>query len=105
MKLEFEELFSTALANEIDAVGGCIETALDDLGIYNEATRQAIKEWFGWEEDPDDTEYPDDEPELQAEYQLYVEQWKKNHSGPEYAGMEPACFDEWYDNEYQEEDA
>ena len=56
MQLDFAKLFSTALANEIDAVGGSIETALDDLGIYNEATRQAIKEWFGWEEADDEEE-------------------------------------------------
>ena len=35
------------------------------------------------------------------EYEAYVKEWKKTHNyvpGRE----EPACFDEWFDYEYQE---
>lgn len=34
-----------------------------------------------------------------CQYDKYVEQWEKDHAGPEFKGMEPACFEEWYDNE------
>lgn len=36
------------------------------------------------------------------EWNLYIEylkQWADNHSSPEFAGMSPAGFDEWLDNE------
>lgn len=35
-------------------------------------------------------------------YKKYKIQWKKDHGEPEFAGMEPACFNEWKDNEFQE---
>lgn len=37
-------------------------------------------------------------------YENYLEDWKSDHEGPMYKGMEPACADEWYDNEYEQED-
>lgn len=36
-------------------------------------------------------------------YDKYLEQWKKDHSGPKFEGMNPSSPDEWYDNEYEEE--
>ena len=38
--------------------------------------------------------------ELKGLYDKYVKEWKEDHKGSEYKGMEPASFDEWYDNEY-----
>lgn len=37
-------------------------------------------------------------------YEEYRKQWDEEHEGEEYEGMEPACFDEWHDNEYQAEE-
>ena len=59
MKLNYEELFTKALANLIDTYGGSIESALDECGIVNEDVRNQIKEDFCWEEEP----YEDDEEE------------------------------------------
>jgi len=35
-------------------------------------------------------------------YQSYLDNWYKEHSDPEYEGMEPACYDEWYDCEFMD---
>ena len=35
-------------------------------------------------------------------YQRYVKKWKEDHATFEFEGMEPACFEEWKDNEFQE---
>ena len=32
-------------------------------------------------------------------YQRYLHDWADSHSGPEFYGMTPACFDEWRDSE------
>lgn len=32
-------------------------------------------------------------------YIEYLKKWVEEHSGKEYAGMSPVCFDEWEDNE------
>jgi len=32
-------------------------------------------------------------------YIEYLKKWAKEHSGEEYAGMSPVCFDEWEENE------
>ncbi len=69
IKLDFESLFNTALTNEIENVGGSIEPALDTLGIYRDETRQAIKDWYGWEEDNDsDPDY--DRRSVEKDYDL-----------------------------------
>jgi len=47
--MDFEKLFEKALSNEVDNVGGSIESALDTFDIYDESQRQEIKKWFGWE--------------------------------------------------------
>ncbi len=56
MKLDYEKLFTKALANLIDQYGGSIETALDECGIVNEDIRNQIKEDFGWEEECEELE-------------------------------------------------
>jgi len=40
-------------------------------------------------------------PELKA-YHNYLEFWKKDHQGPEFEGMEPVCYSEFEENEYEE---
>lgn len=37
------------------------------------------------------------------EYIKYLHKWAVEHSGKEYAGESPACYDEWLDNEAEEE--
>lgn len=32
-------------------------------------------------------------------YIAYLKEWAETHSGEEFAGMSPACYDEWLDNE------
>ena len=32
-------------------------------------------------------------------YVAYLKEWAEAHSGDEFAGMSPACYDEWLDNE------
>lgn len=34
-----------------------------------------------------------------SEYLKYLKKWADEHSGVEYYGMTPACFDEWRENE------
>lgn len=41
-----------------------------------------------------------DAKSLKSLYNKYIKEWEEEHKGPEYKEMEPACFDEWYDNEY-----
>lgn len=41
--------------------------------------------------------------EVGEAYEKYLEEWKKDHSGPEFEGMDPAGADEWYDNDYKEQ--
>lgn len=37
-------------------------------------------------------------------YLEYLKTWADDHADPAYAGMTPACFDEWLENEYAEEE-
>lgn len=53
-KLDYEKLFYQAIAEMIDSNGGSLETALDDAGIYDNETREIIKEEFGWDDDSED---------------------------------------------------
>ena len=69
IELNFEELFGTALAEIIDHCGGCIENALDELGVYEDEKQEAIKEWFGWEDE--DSDEPDfDRRKIEEDYNL-----------------------------------
>lgn len=36
------------------------------------------------------------------EYVVYLLQWSIDHGSPYFAGMSPAGFDEWRDNDYRE---
>ena len=36
------------------------------------------------------------------QYLDYLREWANSHAGNEHKGMSPACYDEWYDNEYGE---
>ena len=47
IKLDFEDLFSVAIGNEIQRVGD-IDSALDNFNIKQTNTRIAIKKWLGW---------------------------------------------------------
>ena len=38
------------------------------------------------------------------EYLLYLLQWVFDHKGEAFAGMSPACFDEWLNNEANNEE-
>ena len=38
-----------------------------------------------------------------GEYIAYLITWAIEHKDDAFRGMSPVCFDEWYDNEYQEE--
>ena len=40
-----------------------------------------------------------------AKYLCYLQVWSEYHRASEFYGMTPACFDDWYLNEYQDEDA
>jgi hypothetical protein len=57
----------------------------------------------------------DDEPEkdeaakdalsiIWDKYLQYIRDWIDSHDGPGFYGMTPACFDEWFDCEYHEEE-
>lgn len=40
-----------------------------------------------------------DENDRWSKYINYLIEWAMEHSGVEYDGMSPACYDEWCDNE------
>lgn len=40
--------------------------------------------------------------EVASAYEDYLDEWEKDHSAPEFEGMQPAGPEEWYNNEYQE---
>jgi len=73
MELNFEELFGACLSALIEQHGGSMETALDDITYINEdEKREAIKDWFGWNDDEDEEFdeiefFPGDEGDLAAE--------------------------------------
>lgn len=39
-----------------------------------------------------------------SKYISYLKQWADDHQDPTFAGMSPACYDEWNDNENQMEE-
>ena len=53
-KLDYEDLAAKALCALIEANGGSIESALDDMYIKSESERELIKQWFGWDWDDDE---------------------------------------------------
>lgn len=40
-----------------------------------------------------------------SRYIDYLRKWADSHSGAGFAGMSPACYDEWLDTEYADEEA
>mgnify|MGYP003308912497 CR=1 FL=1 len=85
--------------------GDFLEDVLDTLDIdtvveFDEEERKYCSSFE--EDDSEDIPLDRDNPILKELYKQYVKEWKKDHSGPECKGMEPVCFDEWYDNEYLE---
>lgn len=38
----------------------------------------------------------------QLRYNSFLKQWRKDHEGPKFQGMEPPCFQEWLSNERAE---
>ena len=49
-KAQLEELFGNALSALVCAEGGSLETALDDMGVSDQNTRDQIAKWFGWDD-------------------------------------------------------
>lgn len=98
--------FDYSLCSEDDTVSGYLEeeyghSVRDFSWEYDNDTapgtpRYVIISKIEWE--PLDR----DDPELKKLYKAYLKEWKADHKGPEFEGMEPADFDEWYDNEYLE---
>lgn len=41
------------------------------------------------------------EKDMWNAYIAYLKSWADEHSGYEFYGMTPACFDEWIDCEYE----
>lgn len=81
----------------------------DDRAIAEDkGTGEYLETEFGWLEqsgivlnhwllsDEDDTQ-------RWARYIDYLIEWAFDHSGEEYDGMSPACYDEWCNNENEEE--
>lgn len=53
------------------------------------------------------TDFEKQDTQFEREWTAYLEylkEWALTHSGVEYYGMSPACFDEWSDNEAEEEE-
>lgn len=46
----------------------------------------------------------DNKCQIWAEYLKYLREWTNDHAEPAFYGMTPACFDEWLDCEYEEQD-
>lgn len=66
------------LANQVHRVHGCIELCSAIL-----AEKDSDSEW--------------------ERYINYLSQWAICHNDEKYAGMSPACFEEWRDNEDKED--
>ena len=52
----------------------------------------------------DDSNDTDNDPDLWSQYIAYLHEWANDHADSAFHGCTPACFEEWYDNEYAEED-
>lgn len=81
-----------------------LEDAID-YAKHNSGTA-VFKETCNTEKNTCDYEliwHPTAEQKLVKAYQKYLRQWYADHSGPAYKGMEPVCFNEFIDNEYEEE--
>lgn len=54
------------------------------------------------EEDEEEDEDEVDDTDLEEEYSQYLVKWVAEHSGPAFAGMMPASYQEWLMNEHKE---
>lgn len=93
------------ILEQANSDGDFLEDALDTLDIdtvvdFDEEEHKYCSPFD--EDDSEDMPLNRDNPILKELYKQYVKSWEKEHDGPEYKGMEPACFDEWYNNEYLE---
>jgi len=71
----------------------------DDVGLANNPVYVQDSD----EADFDCCDFEDGKAVLWNKYIQYLHDWAESHSEHTFAGMTPACYDEWYDNEYQEE--
>jgi len=55
-------------------------------------------------DDSDDNAAKDELSIIWGKYLQYLRGWADSHSGPEFYGMNPACFEEWLGCEYSEDD-
>lgn len=106
-----ENLIDGEILEKANSDGDFLEDVLDTLDIDTvvEFDKEEHKYCSPFDEDDseDDESFDHiplrrDDPSLKTAYKIYLKEWKKDHSGPECKGMEPVCFDEWYDNEYLE---
>lgn len=51
----------------------------------------------------DDENAPPTKEELWAEYIDYLHKWAKYHKNPDFFGMSPLCYGEWFEIEYGED--
>jgi hypothetical protein len=69
-------------------------------GHYISDLNAAIKDY-----NTRDIEILPEDAKKEATWELYVHylhEWADSHSASEFYGMSPACFDEWFNNEYRE---
>ena len=53
-KLNYEILFYNALTFILEYSGGCMEEALDYVGVKDPKQRKKIKDDFGWDEEEEE---------------------------------------------------
>lgn len=93
------------ILEQANSDGDFLEDVLDTLDIDTVVEFEEEEHKYSSPFDEDDSEdmpLNRDDPCLKKAYKQYLKEWKEDHSGPECKGMEPVCFDEWYDNEYLE---
>ena len=88
-KEKLEELLASAINALLDENGGSLETAMDDMGIKDDATRKEIKEWFNWDEDEEELEF-----ELMVVYRgeeepTFVDYFESLEDAIDYASDDP----------------
>lgn len=77
---------------------------LDEEQSADTAPGEYLEKEFGWLEQSGiklkDWLITDDDDELRwARYITYLIEWAFEHSGEEFDGMSPACYNEWCNNE------
>ena len=72
-----------------------IEIVWDSWLSYNHPERY---NFFDWDDLFDIVKYAWE----QKLYELFLDEWRKEHKEEAYETMQPPCFDEWWDNEAEE---